>query len=416
VTTSTLRGVSGFILPLILMLPLAGCGSSGSSGTVVCNASSGSSCTKPGMGPEILYGFPAAVLLNTSMTATINPNTGGLSSISIETVPFFGSSVAAAPNAQFLYASAGLQIFGYSIGQTNGTLTPIAGSPFSFPSNASIQGLATAPNSQFLYAADVAGSIDAFSVDSVTGVPTSIPGSPFASGLNYQLVVDPSGKFLFASDDDPPGGILAFTIDSTGVLTPVSGSPFAIPGQTVANSEPFGIVDSGSFVYAALTAANQIAAFSIDSVTGALSPVPGSPFSAGDQPTTLTSTNNFLYAANWTNGSISGYSISPSSGALTAIPGSPFGSNITTLAADPSGKYLYVGTSLGTLDFDINYAGSRKWKEVVRHSKHSSMERKSGNLLIGKVETRRHPDLAGTRFNLKPINKLPDYPMPSPML
>ena len=105
------------------------------------------------MGPEILYGFPAAVLLNTSMTATINPNTGGLSSVSIETVPFFGSGVAAAPNAQFLYASAGTQIFGHSIGQTNGTLTPIAGSPFPFPSNASIQGLATAPNSLFLYAA-----------------------------------------------------------------------------------------------------------------------------------------------------------------------------------------------------------------------------------------------------------------------
>lgn len=134
----------------------------------------------------------------------------------------------------------------------------------------------------------------------------------------------------------------------------MSGSPFAIPGQTVANSEPFGIVDSGSFVYAALTAANQIAAFSIDSVTGALTPVPGSPFSAGDQPTTLTSTNNFLYAANWTNSSISGYSISPTSGALTAIPGSPFGSDITTLAADSSGKFLYAGTSLGTLDFDIN--------------------------------------------------------------
>ena len=372
-TTSTLRGVSGFVLPLTLLLALSGCGSGGSSGPVVCDASSGGSCPNPGMGPEILYGFPAAILLNTSMTATINPNTGGLSSISIETVPFFGSGVAAAPNARFLYASAGTQIFGYSIGQPNGTLTPIAGSPFSFPPNASIQGLATAPNSLFLYAADVAGSIDAFSIDSVTGVPTAIPGSPFASGANYQLVVDPSGKFLYASDDDLPGGILAFTIDSTGVLTPVSGSPFAIPGQTVANSEPFGIVDSGSFVYAALTAANQIAAFSIDSVTGALTPVPGSPFSAGDQPTTLTSANNFLYAANWTNGSISGYSFSPTSGALTAIHGSPFGSDITTLEADPSGKFLYAGTSLGTLDFDINSATGALTPGVVGISNDGSL-------------------------------------------
>jgi hypothetical protein len=54
------------------------------------------------MGLEMLYGFPADVLLNTSMTATISPNTGGLSSVSVETVPFFGSTVAAAPNAQLL--------------------------------------------------------------------------------------------------------------------------------------------------------------------------------------------------------------------------------------------------------------------------------------------------------------------------
>jgi hypothetical protein len=128
VTTSTFE-VSQGSSSRTLLLELSGCGSSG---PVVCNASSGGSCPNPGMGPEILYGFPAAVLLNTSMTATINPNTGGLSSVSIETVPFFGSGVAAAPNAQFLYASAGTQIFGYSIGQTNGTLTRLRDHPSHF--------------------------------------------------------------------------------------------------------------------------------------------------------------------------------------------------------------------------------------------------------------------------------------------
>jgi DNA-binding beta-propeller fold protein YncE len=57
---------------------------------------------------------------------------------------------------------------------------------------------------------------------------------------------------------------------------------------------------------------------------------------------------------NWTDGSISGYSINASSGALTPAPGSPFGSDGATLAADPSGKYLYVSTSLGIVGWDIN--------------------------------------------------------------
>ena len=57
---------------------------------------------------------------------------------------------------------------------------------------------------------------------------------------------------------------------------------------------------------------------------------------------------------NWTDGSISGYSINASSGALTPAPGSPFGSDGATLAADPSGKYLYVSTSPGIVGWDIN--------------------------------------------------------------
>jgi len=230
---------------------------------------------------------------------------------------------------------------------------PNFSSPFALQAGSSVQGLASAPKSYLLYAA-VAGGIDAFTVDSATGVPTAIPGSPFASGDNPQLVVDPSGKFLYASDDDPPGGILAFTIDSSGALTPVQGSPFTIPGQTVANSVLFGIVDTSAFVYAALTATNQIAAFSIDSATGALAPVAGSPFSDERNPAALALADKFLYAVNEADGSISGYSISSSSGGLIQIPGSPFVSDSAALAADPSGEYLYNSTYEGILDFDIN--------------------------------------------------------------
>jgi hypothetical protein len=348
-TASSLRAASRFVLPLPLALALAGCGSTA---PVVCNSGNGG-CPSPGPGREILYGFPDSALLNTSLTATINPPTGGFSTVSIETGPL-GASGMAAVNTQFLYVSLnGPQLSGYSINPTNGTLTPVAGSPFSFPASTVLQGLAAAPNGLFLYAAD-AGRIDGFSVNRGTGIPTAIPGSPFASGTNAQLVVDPSGKFLYASDDDPPGGILAFTIDSSGALTPVSGSPFVIPGQTVSNSRPLGIVDNGSFVYAALADSNQIAAFSIDSGTGAITPVPGSPFPAGDDPTVLTLTNNFLYAVNWTDGSISGYGVNPGNGVLAPIPGSPFGSDGSTLAADPSGKYLYVSLSVGIQVYNIN--------------------------------------------------------------
>jgi hypothetical protein len=54
----------------------------------------------------------------------------------------------------------------------------------------------------------------------------------------------------------------------------VTGSPFPIPGQTVSDSLPAGIVDTGTFVFVGLSGTNQIAAFAIVSGTGALTPVP----------------------------------------------------------------------------------------------------------------------------------------------
>lgn len=335
-----------FVLPAF-SLALAACAGNGA------NPCTGGSCSGPA-GTEVLYGVPAQALLNTSVAATVDLSTGGFSSTSITVMPFLSSGGIAAVGTQFGYVSGpDGQIFGYSINQTTCALTPLPGSPFSLGPGAAPEGLASAPNGHFLYVAD-AGRIDAFGVDSVTGALTVITGSPFASGTNQQLVVDQSGKFLYASDDDPPGGVLAFTIGPTGALAAVPGSPFTIAGQTSPNSQPLGIVDTGSFVYAGLTADNQIAAFSVDTESGALTPVPGSPFSAGKSPADLALANKFLYAANWQDSTISAYSIDPTSGALTLVPGSPFATSGEEIAGDPSGKYLYVSTGVGLGDYDID--------------------------------------------------------------
>jgi 6-phosphogluconolactonase len=363
-STGSHCSLSRIALPLGLALALAACGSSGP-GNLVCGASNGGGCPiSPG--PEVLYGFAATTQLNLSVTTTIDASTGGFGALSSGPTPFFANGAAVVSNARFLYVSNsfidgqpnnGSQIFGYLISPTDGSLTQIGGSPFFlFPPPSSIQGLAITPNGQFLYGADFTGFIYGFSVDSGTGVLSLIPNSPLASGPNSQLVVDPTGKFLYASNDnDPDDSILAFTIDaSSGALTPVANSPFAIPGPTGGTSEPYGIVDTGSFVYTALL--NQVAAFSVDSATGALTSVPGSPFPAGNGASVFASVNNFLYVVNASDGTISGYSIDTSSGALTPLPDSPFGAGGGTLTTDPSGKYLYLGTFKGIQGYNIDSA------------------------------------------------------------
>jgi 6-phosphogluconolactonase (cycloisomerase 2 family) len=71
-------------------------------------------------------------------------------------------------------------------------------------------------------------------------------------------------------------------------------------------------------------------AYTINASSGALTPVSGSPFTAGVQPESVTVdlTGKFAYVANQ-GGTVSAYSIDASSGALSAISGSPFPAGTT---------------------------------------------------------------------------------------
>jgi 6-phosphogluconolactonase (cycloisomerase 2 family) len=344
------RLFSAVTAALTLLPALGGCGSRTD---MTCNTCGGG----PSNFLEVLHAFPSDALLNACVTATIDPSTGQFSSVLPEGCPVLISTGMVAINGQFLYVSRtvtnGSQIFAYSISQKDGTLTPLPGSPFSFGPRLWFFALAAAPNIPFLFVVDV-NQIDVLSVDTTTGIPTLVPNSPFAALGVEHLAIDPSGQFLYASEGDSPGGILAFTIGPTGALSPVSGSPFTIPGQTVSNSEPYGIVDTGKFVYAALYGSNQIAAFSVDAETGALSAVPGSPFPAQDLPAIIAVTGNFLYVISATDGSMSGYTIDPANGTLTPILGAPWGSQATYLAVDPSGQYIYVSASSSIGDWNID--------------------------------------------------------------
>jgi len=72
--------------------------------------------------------------------------------------------------------------------------------------------------------------------------------------------------------------VSAFSINN-GVL-----SPIATPAPT--GQHPFGLAidPSGSFLYVVNKVDNSISAFSIDSMTGMLRSLPGSPFAAGRGP------------------------------------------------------------------------------------------------------------------------------------
>lgn len=94
-------------------------------------------------------------------------------------------------------------------------------------------------------------------------------------------MVHPSGQFLYVSDDGT-NMVKAFVITLNGSLSEISGSPF--PAAGAINPQCLAIDPSGRFLYATNYTSNTISAFTVDSSTGALTPVAGSPFAAGTQP------------------------------------------------------------------------------------------------------------------------------------
>lgn len=115
-----------------------------------------------------------------------------------------------------------------------------------------------------------------------------------------------------------------------------------------------------SFLYVASQAVNTVSAFKIDTTTGALTPVPGSPFTAGDGAkwVAIAPSGKFAYVANYEAGTISAFAIDASSGALEAVAGSPFQAApyIAFLTVHPSGEFLcaanYYSGSISVFSVD----------------------------------------------------------------
>ena len=340
------------VLTISALLTLGGCG--GSSGTKVCNVAGGCCNNNPAACPALQFLYANGINSQIATFPVIAGSALGAPTFTPSASPSLGM---AAMNNQFLYVSnpvplSGSAIDAWAIAPGTGTLTTIPSFSLGIFSVAS--GMAVDSNASVLYVAD-AGKIDALHSDA-TGALTPLANSPFASGTNLYLVVDPTNKFLFASVDDPPGGLFAFTIDSGGSLTPVAGSPFA---ATTGNSQPGQVVVDGtsSYVYAVLNTTGQVAGFAIAPSTGVLTPVPGSPFIAGKAPlaiaTTSFQTNNYLYVSNAQDGTVSGYSINGANGVLTPIPGSPFAIAAGALTTNPE-NILFASTAAGMRVFDIN--------------------------------------------------------------
>src|SRR3984957_1293707 len=147
-----------------------------------------------------------------------------------------------------------------------------------------------------------------------------------------------AGRFAYVANQ-LSNDLSAYAIDSsTGFLTAVAGSPFAASGTAPVSL----VVDpNGQFLYVADDGSNDVSVYSIDSATGALTPV-GVPTPTGSGPDAVIvdPTDSFLYVANLASNSVSAYIIDSSTGSLTELSNSPFGVGAEpgSMKIDPNGN------------------------------------------------------------------------------
>ena len=319
---------------LALSIFWTGCGTS----HVICPSTSNSTCGcgAPSSACPVMF-IPLLYATTTSsqiLGFSIN-SSGSLTALPSTTGPANSESVAFVGNTLELADTSTNSVDGFTVDLASGALTPIQGSPFSLgTADGGPTGIVVSPYLN-LYATEPNGAIVGLSTSGEVGAFSSpLPNSPFPAGVApSQMAIAAQGTsgafFLYASDPgDANGGILAYSPDSFGSLTPIQGSPF----PTLPNANPSFVLftpyfpsqgtQGTQFLLVSLTDAAKVAVFAIDSSTGELTQVPGSPFTVGNGPGTLAAdVSNHVFVMNATDHTVSAFNLG-SNGMLTAI-GSP---------------------------------------------------------------------------------------------
>lgn len=303
--------------------------------------------------PNNRFLYAANVSSHTVSVYSIDPLTGALSAVGTPTDS--GSTGTNGlffhPSGQFLYATnqSGNSVTGFTVA-SDGTLTVMAGSPFATTGATSINGVVVSADGLFLFAASMGGNggVAGFTIDQTTGELSLIAGSPFRNTLGGDttnpgdgISIHPNGHWLYMGLVSIHK-IAGWSIDaSTGVLTPIE--------APVLNNDTTGYPDSGGsastisadgrFLYGtafSTTPADdkKIVVYAIDQTTGGLTRVSEANTGGGPNDVRLDTTGSFAYTCNSMNSpSVSAFSVNKSTGALTAL--SPANYTIPTGSGGP---------------------------------------------------------------------------------
>jgi 6-phosphogluconolactonase (cycloisomerase 2 family) len=261
------------------------------------------------------------------------------------------------PQGRFLYSlNLGASSFGIMFGQPgiaelqinrpSGTLTRVPGSPLVPPTELLGQ-MAIDKTGHFLYEPD-AGSFDIYSIDQTTGLLTKTTAPMAAASIGNFTTISPDGRFLFNASNT---AVETLSVDASGNLAVVQ-APVPTGGAAVGAVGQLTVSADSQFLY--VMNQGSISIFTIGS-SGMLTPVVGSPFATDPAADglALTPDDTHLYVAFQSN-VVEGFTVNPMAGTLTPVAGASITDRATSVTMDGSGKFLYVTENFQLSTFSID--------------------------------------------------------------
>jgi len=143
--------------------------------------------------------------------------------------------------------------------------------------------------------ADTSYALLAFNIDSSTGALTAFTGNPLLTSSSDSATLDPSGQYLFLTNQTTGLEVYAINTLTGAIGSAIAGSPFATSAdQSNAFASAVNFDSTGNYVYVVNSGRESpsggagsgggIAQFTFNSSTGTLTPLAGSPVTAGANP------------------------------------------------------------------------------------------------------------------------------------
>jgi 6-phosphogluconolactonase (cycloisomerase 2 family) len=257
-----------------------------------------------------------------------------------------GSGTVASSNITTVTVACKTAPSGFTVG---GTISGLTASGLVLQNNAGDNLTVAANSTTFTFATALAANA-AYAVTVLTQptgetcTVTSGSGTVTANVTNVAVFCKGVGRFVFVVNQGD-SAIAAFAINSsTGALT-AAGTPAA----TQATPSSIAVDQTGQFVYVPDRKGQIVSQYAVNSANGGLTAVPPDVPTAGTGGTSIavTPSNQYVYVGGFgaaPNGSVAGFGLAAMTGILTplAFQNVPAGNWPSSMAIDPTGQFLFA--------------------------------------------------------------------------